>query len=77
MICSRCGVHFCYLCSAGLSSSKPYPHSSYPASTCYLRLWDLEEGDNDNDTVRFAGLPGREIALAAAEWLEIEPRNDE
>ncbi len=45
MVCSRCQSHFCYLCSSWLDSSNPYKHYNTPESSCYLRLWELEEGD--------------------------------
>ncbi|KAF3770863.1 RWD-domain-containing protein, partial [Cryphonectria parasitica EP155] len=58
MTCFKCQTHFCYLCSAWLNPSNPYQHyNRLPnggVTSCYMRLWELEEGDEDggND---FAG----------------------
>lgn len=49
MICYRCQTHFCYLCAAWLEPGNPYQHfNELPngkATPCYMRLWELEEGD--------------------------------
>ena len=45
MICFKCKTHFCYLCSAFLMPDNPYKHFNDMKSTCYMRLWELEEGD--------------------------------
>ncbi|KAI9885465.1 MAG: hypothetical protein M1823_002733 [Watsoniomyces obsoletus] len=45
MVCSRCQSHFCYLCSSWLEQSNPYKHFNTPDSSCYLKLWELEQGD--------------------------------
>ena len=45
MNCSQCGTHFCYLCSAWLKPTNPYGHFDVVGSSCYMRLWELEEGD--------------------------------
>ncbi|KAL2144106.1 hypothetical protein VTI28DRAFT_9560 [Corynascus sepedonium] len=53
MLCSRCRTHFCYLCSAWLNPNNPYKHYNTPPSApgeegCYMRLWDLSEGDGQH-----------------------------
>src|SRR3569833_1227574 len=52
MICYRCQSHFCYLCSAWLSPGNPYEHFNKSAdgriTGCYMRLWELEEGDGND-----------------------------
>lgn len=45
MICYTCGTHFCYLCSAWLDKQNPYRHFNTRSEGCYMRLWELEEGD--------------------------------
>ncbi|PSR90820.1 RWD domain-domain-containing protein, partial [Coniella lustricola] len=50
MQCFRCQTHFCYLCSAWLDPKNPYQHYNEhngTKTTCYMRLWDLENGDED------------------------------
>ncbi|OJD18007.1 hypothetical protein AJ78_01964 [Emergomyces pasteurianus Ep9510] len=44
MICFKCNTHFCYLCSSWLFESNPYSHFNDPKGSCYMRLWELEEG---------------------------------
>ncbi|KAM0335818.1 hypothetical protein ACHAQA_000868 [Verticillium albo-atrum] len=62
MICFRCNSHFCYLCSAWLDPSNPYQHfNEQPGgkrTSCYMRLWELEEGDGDDVGYAFAGGAG-------------------
>ncbi|MCJ1392361.1 translation termination inhibitor protein itt1 [Xylographa bjoerkii] len=48
MICFKCNSHFCYLCSAWLDPSNPYKHFNTLWTPCYMRLWELEEGDGEN-----------------------------
>ncbi|KAJ4306398.1 hypothetical protein N0V88_001198 [Collariella sp. IMI 366227] len=52
MICYRCQSHFCYLCSAWLDPDNPYQHfNEAPGGRitgCYMRLWELEQGDGDD-----------------------------
>ncbi|KAK0728124.1 RWD domain-containing protein [Lasiosphaeria miniovina] len=59
MICFKCQTHFCYLCSAWLDPSNPYQHfNEMPGgrvTSCYMRLWELEEGDGDDVGRGFAG----------------------
>ncbi|KAI9843042.1 MAG: translation termination inhibitor protein itt1 [Sclerophora amabilis] len=45
MICFNCRSHFCYLCSAWLEAGDPYKHFNRPFLGCYMRLWELEQGD--------------------------------
>ncbi|KAF1353151.1 RWD domain-containing protein, partial [Delphinella strobiligena] len=47
MTCFQCQTHFCYLCGAWLDGSNPYMHFNRGGSDCYQRLWELEEGDED------------------------------
>lgn len=55
MICFTCKSHFCYLCSAWLSPSNPYQHYNTEEAPCYMRLWELEEGDGNDVGIGFAG----------------------
>ncbi|KAK3359999.1 RWD domain-containing protein [Lasiosphaeria hispida] len=59
MICYRCQSHFCYLCSAWLDPGNPYQHfNEMPrgrVTACYMRLWELENGDGDDVGHGFAG----------------------
>ncbi|MCJ1248272.1 translation termination inhibitor protein itt1 [Trapelia coarctata] len=60
MICFKCNSHFCYLCSAWLAADNPYKHFNTLWTPCYMRLWELEEGDGtevDRDVVRDAPAP--------------------
>lgn len=63
-ICYRCNSHFCYLCSAWLDPANPYQHyNELPGgkrTSCYMRLWELEEGDENGQNL-FAG--GRGAAM--------------
>lgn len=49
MECFQCKTHFCYLCQAFLNPHNPYIHFNTPLLECYKRLWDLEEGDGEDD----------------------------
>ncbi|KAK0101236.1 translation termination inhibitor protein itt1 [Cadophora gregata] len=71
MICFKCHSHFCYLCSAWLPPANPYNHYNNRSSSCYYRLWELEEGDGDD----FEHGGGRPVELHEdeEEELEIEP----
>lgn len=57
-ICYKCQTHFCYLCSAWLDPLNPYQHFNHlpngRVTSCYMRLWELEEGDENGQNV-FAG----------------------
>ncbi|KAF4978114.1 hypothetical protein FZEAL_5446 [Fusarium zealandicum] len=59
MICSRCDTHFCYLCSSWLDPVNPYQHYNRQpdgkVTSCYMRLWELEEGDGDDVGLGFVG----------------------
>ena len=55
MICFRCKTHFCYLCSSFLMPDNPYLHFNTLTLPCYMRLWELEEGDGDNVGHGYAG----------------------
>lgn len=46
MICFKCDTHFCYLCGAYLEKGNPYQHYNTQKSSCYMRLWELEGGDD-------------------------------
>lgn len=71
-ICYRCQTHFCYLCSAWLDPANPYQHfNQLPngrRTSCYMRLWELEEGDENGQNV-FAGGRGHAIAPPAFEEM--------
>ncbi|KAK8152011.1 RWD domain-containing protein, partial [Phyllosticta citribraziliensis] len=45
MVCFQCRTHFCYLCSHWLEPENPYQHFNTEGAPCYMRLWELEEGD--------------------------------
>lgn len=60
MICFKCKAHFCYLCGAYLHQGNPYAHYNQPKSGCYMRLWELEGGDDGEIGQAFAGGGGRE-----------------
>ncbi|KAJ4423493.1 hypothetical protein N0V82_001818 [Gnomoniopsis sp. IMI 355080] len=70
MICYRCQTHFCYLCSAWLDPANPYQHfNQLPngrRTSCYMRLWELEEGDENGQNV-FAGRRGHVVPPQAFE----------
>ena len=55
MICFRCNTHFCYLCGAYLERGNPYHHYNDRKSGCYMRLWELEGGDDGEFGQGFAG----------------------
>ena len=55
MICFKCDTHFCYLCGAYLDKSNPYQHYNTVKSGCYMRLWELEQGDDGNIGHGFGG----------------------
>lgn len=58
-ICYRCNSHFCYLCSAWLDPANPYQHyNELPGgkrTSCYMRLWELEEGDENGQNLFVGG----------------------
>ncbi len=51
MICFKCRTHFCYLCSSYLMEANPYQHFNDSHNQCYMRLWELEGGDDENAQV--------------------------
>lgn len=55
MICFKCDTHFCYLCGAYLDKGNPYQHYNTRKSECYMRLWELEGGDDGEFGHAFAG----------------------
>ncbi|OCL03446.1 RWD-domain-containing protein, partial [Glonium stellatum] len=59
MSCFQCKSHFCYLCSSWLDANNPYEHFNQSEKPCYMRLWEMEEGDDGDDHVRFDGIRAR------------------
>ncbi|KAI9698026.1 MAG: translation termination inhibitor protein itt1 [Candelina mexicana] len=57
MRCFQCNSHFCYLCSAWLDEGNPYQHFNNPHLSCYMRLWELEEGDGVDVQPRAHDIP--------------------
>lgn len=55
MICFKCDTHFCYLCGAYLDKANPYQHYNTVKSGCYMRLWELERGDDGEFGLGFGG----------------------
>ena len=55
MICFKCDTHFCYLCGAYLDKANPYQHYNSMKSSCYMRLWELEGGDDGEFGHGFGG----------------------
>ncbi|KAL8704138.1 MAG: hypothetical protein Q9201_002688 [Fulgogasparrea decipioides] len=55
MICFKCNTHFCYLCSSWLDDGNPYEHFNNPKKSCYMRLWELEGGDEAGIGQGFGG----------------------
>ena len=51
MICFQCRTHFCYLCGAWLPPGNPYGHFNGLGGkgACYMRLWELEEGEGNEE----------------------------
>lgn len=79
MRCFQCNTHFCYLCGSWLDGQNPYQHFNKSGTSCYQRLWELEEGDEGQgpqDGRGFAGGRGWEqMAIdAAREADEAEAR---
>ncbi|KAI9672275.1 MAG: translation termination inhibitor protein itt1 [Alyxoria varia] len=44
MRCATCETHFCYLCGAWLDRGNPYKHFGNRGGSCYMKLWEFEEG---------------------------------
>ncbi|KAL9102250.1 MAG: hypothetical protein Q9163_002586 [Psora crenata] len=57
MICLKCDTHYCYLCGAYLERENPYEHFNNKFKGCYMRLWELEGGDDGEIGHAFAGGP--------------------
>ncbi|KAF2218363.1 RWD domain-containing protein, partial [Elsinoe ampelina] len=55
MKCFQCNTHFCYLCGAWLEPGNPYQHFNQKGLGCYMRLWELEEGDDGQGNAHFQG----------------------
>ncbi|MCJ1277014.1 translation termination inhibitor protein itt1 [Puttea exsequens] len=55
MICFKCNTHFCYLCGGYLDEGNPYQHYNTKHSCCYMRLWELEGGDDGEIGQDFGG----------------------
>lgn len=55
MICFSCNTHFCYLCGRYLDKGNPYQHYNTKKSGCYMRLWELEGGDDGEFGLAFGG----------------------
>ena len=72
MSCFQCKSHFCYLCGSWLDPCNPYQHFNQPEKPCYMRLWELEEGDNGDGRVRFDGVRGAEAAAQAAQEAQMQ-----
>jgi len=78
MKCFQCDTHFCYLCGAWLMPGDPYRHFNTKGSTCYMRLWELEEGDGQiNPQEVEARRADRERAAAEAALLLAEQLEEE
>ncbi|KAL9126640.1 MAG: hypothetical protein Q9217_004343 [Psora testacea] len=58
MICFKCDTHYCYLCGAYLEKGNPYEHFNNKFKGCYMRLWELEGGDDGEFGHAFAGGAG-------------------
>ena len=55
MICFKCDTHFCYLCGSYLEKGNPYEHFNNKTRGCYMRLWELEGGDDGEFGHAFGG----------------------
>ena len=83
MRCFHCLTHFCYLCAAWLDAANPYRHFNEPGKGCYMKLWELEEGDEagaaaaagvfggprmaEHEAVAWERIQAEELAAAAQE----------
>ena len=66
MKCYQCMTHFCYLCGAWLDADNPYQHFNKAGSSCYQRLWDMEEGDNGEGNAFLGARHWEQIAREVA-----------
>lgn len=72
MICFQCSTHYCYLCQSYLMAGDPYRHFNVRESECFMRLWELEEGDEGDNAIGGGGGGvgrGREEAIARRDEL--------
>jgi E3 ubiquitin-protein ligase RNF14 len=67
-----CYTHFCYLCAEKLIPGEPYQHYSTEGTSCYGKLWALQDGDDGQVNDGFGGARGAELAArqAAAETAD-------
>lgn len=75
MRCFQCGTHFCYLCGAFLLAGDPYRHFNVRESECFMKLWELEEGDegpNAQGNARNVFLGARRAEMEAQHLREAE-----
>ncbi|KAH8100545.1 RWD-domain-containing protein [Cristinia sonorae] len=47
MTCAKCGQHFCYRCGNKLRATDPYQHFSTPGQSCFNKLFDQDEIENE------------------------------
>jgi E3 ubiquitin-protein ligase RNF14 len=70
MNCFNCSTHFCYLCGSWLDGQNPYQHFNKGGSSCFQRLWELEEGDEGQGPEDGRGFGGgrawEQLAIEAA-----------
>jgi len=71
MRCFQCDTHFCYLCGAYLLQGDPYRHFNIKESECFMKLWELEEGD-EGEAAQGGG--GRQV-FNGARRAEIEAQH--
>ena len=76
MICFKCNSHFCYLCSAWLDQDNPYQHFNSRSNQCYMRLWELEEGEGV-EVGRDRGWDDPEVIIGAVDDSDSGPDADE
>ena len=74
MICFKCNTHFCYLCGAYLDKGNPYAHYNTKKNACFMRLWELEGGDDGDFGQAFGGGRGN-APLVDDESDDDEPPN--
>lgn len=75
MVC-RCLTHFCFLCSAYLPPGQPYAHFNTRGGSCYMRLWEGEDGDGEGEGVGM-GVEGRGVEGGEVIVQEGERRQEE
>ena len=77
MICFKCDTHFCYLCGSYLEKGNPYEHFNNRKNSCYMRLWELERGDDGEIGHAFAGGRDGEVVLSDDEDGDSDDDDDE